>query len=157
MKKILPWMIMVLVSITLIISATFVLYTYLSKDNDDKKTEQQQAVDSVNSVRPKQLSAEEIVEVTSKIEDITTNLANKDQIRLSFAFQLENKKAKAEFEKLQFIVQSEIINLLADTQPTEIQGSKGLDNFSAKLMNRVNAIMMKGKVQHIYITNIILI
>lgn len=155
-KKMLPWLIIVLVAISLITVAAFVLWNFVIRDSLPADAAER-AVYSVAGERAKTLSAEEINELTVNIEGITTNLADIDyMIQISFAFQLSNKKAKEEFELLQHLALSEIIKTLADTTPEEISGSKGQDALIAKLMNSINPILSEGVITNIDITQFIL-
>lgn len=149
MKKMLPWLITILLSITLIVIAVFLLSDKLMGDNSPK-------VAAAPAPAPT-LSADEIVEVTSEIKDITTNMADPEYIvKISFSFQLNNKKAKEEFEKIKDIrIKPIIIKLLMDTKPESISGSKGVEQFSTKLMEQINKSFHQGLFQ-VDVTNVII-
>jgi|HigsolmetaAR203D_1030402.scaffolds.fasta_scaffold01329_17 Flagellar basal body-associated protein len=155
-KKMLPWLVIVLVAVTLITVAAFVLWEALMKDPlpDDPAL---LARNSVDNVRPDQLSAEQISKLTVNMDDITTNLSDLDYVvRISFAFQLSNDKAKDEFTKLEHLAKSTVIKTLSDTKPEEIRGSEGQDALISKLMNSINGILREGKVSKIDITQLII-
>jgi flagellar FliL protein len=156
-RKMLPWVIIVLVSITLIIGAAFFMFQYM-KDDSDSADPNKQAKDSVEKVEPKKLSADEIVELTVSMDDIVTNLANRDHVvKVSFTFQLDKVKSKEEFEKIKEItVRPIIIRTLADIQPDELSGAQGMDNLTSKLMNLISPILSEGKLTRIDITNFII-
>ncbi|HEX7058029.1 MAG TPA: flagellar basal body-associated FliL family protein [Bacilli bacterium] len=154
-KKLLPVMIIVLIAITLIISAAAILWNYLDKQSQAQDPANQ-AIQSVDKVAPKKKSAQEIHDLTANIDDMITNLANGQIIKISFAFELENDQAKEEFDLLNTQIKSAIIVTLVDMNPDDIQGSKGLDALSTILMNKVNNLLTKGKVIHVNVTNFVL-
>lgn len=156
MKKLVPWLIIVLVAITLITVAAIILWENVFKDplsNDPLS----QARQSVEGEEAQQLSAEERSELTVYIDKVTTNLSDINyMIQISFAFQLSNEKAKEEFELLTHLANSTIIRILSDTEPEDIRGSAGQDTLIAKLMNEINAFLQEGKISKVDITEFIL-
>lgn len=147
-----PWLITILLAITLIVLAAFLLMDNLfNNDKDD-------VASAVNSVETRLLTADQIVEVTSEITDIKTNLADPDYIVLmNFAFQLDTKKSKEEFDKIKDIkIKPIILKILADTKPEELKGANGKDQLSAKLINLINKTLTEGKLTQIEITHYIL-
>jgi flagellar FliL protein len=152
-KKLLPWLIIIMVAIAMIAVTAFVLWEYVIKDPlPDDPADRARA--SVADVEANRLSAKQINERTVMIEGITTNLADINyMIQISFAFQLSNKKAKEEFELLAHSVKAIIIQTLADTKPEDIQGSAGQDALVAKLMNAINPILREGVVSKLEITD----
>jgi len=125
---------------------------------NQNQTAEQMAQTSANEVKPsKKLSADQVKENTVIVKDILTNLNGKDKfIKVSFAFELENKKAKEEFEKLDFKMKAIIIQTLADMTPEQMQGSQGVDQMSAALMNKINKELTLGKLKQIWITDKVL-
>ena len=156
-KKMLPWLIMILVAITLIVLATFVLYNYFV-DKGTPTNPNEAAVNSVQGIKGKQLSAEQIKNNTFEINDITTNLSVPDYyLRASFTFELDSKKAKEELELLDFKVKSIIYQTLVDVLPQQIENSNGRDELLAVITNKINqSILTKGKLKQIYITNFVM-
>ncbi|GGF80265.1 hypothetical protein GCM10010912_26660 [Paenibacillus albidus] len=152
MKKMLPWLITILLAITLIVVAAFLL---MDKIFPGDTSEVNQAVQNVEA---KHLTADEIVELTAEILDIKTNLADPDYIAsIDFAFQLDSVKAKEEFEKIKdFKIKPILIKTLADTKPEELNGSKGKDQFSSKLINIINKTLTEGKLTQIELTEFVL-
>lgn len=152
--KLVPFLVIVLTSITLITGAGFLLWTYLDRSAQDKLGESRtEAV--VRAAEPKKLSAEEQRALTVEIKDITTNLANPNEfVRISLAFQLDSKKAKTEFETLDFKVKDIILRTLADMKAEQIQGNRGYDALASALTNKLNGILQSGKVTQVYITYI---
>lgn len=156
MKKMLPWLIIILVAITLITIAALVLWEYVFKEPLSSDPTQQ-AHDLVKNEAPKALTADEISKQTVKMEKITTNLADIQYIvQISFAFQMNNEDATKEFTTLEHLVKSAIIKTLSDTQPKDIQGSAGQDALISKLINSANDILKEGKVNQVDITDFII-
>jgi len=156
MKKMLPWLITILLSITLIAVVTILLLNntpFGSKSDNGSK-----AANSVKDVKVERISANKRVEVTSEIKDIKTNLVDPEYIVIiDFAFQLENKKTKEDFEKIKDItIKPIIISILGDTPPEALNGSKGKDALKSKLLNLINQRLKEtteGKLVNVDITN----
>ncbi|PDO11283.1 MAG: hypothetical protein BLM47_03365 [Candidatus Reconcilbacillus cellulovorans] len=152
--KLVPFLIILLTSITLIVGAGFLIWTYLDRSVQDK-TGESPAEAVARVAQPKKLSAEEQRALTVEIKDITTNLADPNGfIRISLAFQLDSKKAKKEFETLDFKVKDIILRTLADMKVEQIQGNRGYDALASTLTNKLNGILQNGKVTQVYITYI---
>lgn len=150
MKKMAPWLITILLSITLIVLAAFLLINQMSNPasgGEVKAAAQDEAV-------TKRLTADEIVKVTSTIDDIKTNLSDPNYVVvMNFAFQLDKEVSKEAFDKIKdFKVKPIIIKTLADTKPEELTGAKGKDNLSSKLTNLINKTLPEGKLIQIDIT-----
>ncbi|ULO09708.1 flagellar basal body-associated FliL family protein [Paenibacillus sp. 19GGS1-52] len=152
MKKMLPWLITILLAITLIAVAAFLLMDKIFPSNANPVTA------AVEKVEAKKLSADEIVKLTSEIIDIKTNLADPDYIvMINFAFQLDTATAKTEFDKIKDIkIKPLIIKTLADTKPAELNGANGKDQLSSKLINLINKTLTEGKLTQIEVTSFIL-
>ena len=157
MKKMLPWLITILLAITLIALVAVFLFTQFFNDTD-KEPSAENAKESVEKVEPKKISASERVEVTAEITDIRTNLLDTDYIAvMNFAFQLDGKKAKEEFEKIKDIqIKPIIIRTLSDMTEEQLKGSKGKDELNAKLFNLINPELPHGKLTKVEITNFII-
>ncbi|MEK3786595.1 MULTISPECIES: flagellar basal body-associated FliL family protein [Paenibacillus] len=153
MKKMLPWLITILLSITLIVLAVFLLVPQFM-DNPSGSNARSAAAEHVEL----RLTADEIVEVTSEIQDIKTNLADADYIvSVNFSFQLNSKEAKESFEKIKEItIKPVVIQTLADTKPEQLRSAKGRVEFSDKLMELINETIPDGKLTSVKITNFIL-
>jgi len=152
-SKLLQIVLAMLIVITLILTAFFVLWNYMDKqqgaDESDPKS-------SVESVQGKKLSATQIKDNTFIVKDVVTNLSEKDKIiKVSFAFQLDSKKAREEMEKIDFKVKSIIMLTLADMTREQVSGSKGQDTLTATLMNKINPILTEGKLKEISVTEFI--
>ncbi|MDH6369166.1 flagellar basal body protein FliL [Paenibacillus sp. VTT E-133280] len=152
MKKMLPWLLTILLAITLIVIAAFLLMDKIfPNDTNDVNA-------AVQSVETKHLTADEIVELTAEIKDIKTNLADPDYIvQIDFAFQLNSAKSKEAFEKIKEIkIKPIIIKTLADTKPEELNGANGKDQLSSKLVNLINKTLTEGKITQIEVTKYLL-
>lgn len=154
MKRMLPWLITILLAITLIVLAAFLLVNQMNKPAPG--TEVNAAVDSVPA--PKNLSADELVQVTSTINDIKTNLSESNYVVvIDFAFQLDSAASKEAFDKIKdYKIKPIIIKTLADTKPEELTGALGKDNLSSKLLNLINKSLPEGKLIQIDITDFIM-
>lgn len=152
MKKMLPWLITILLAITLIVVAAFLLMDKISPSDGNEVNQ------AVQKVEAKKLSADEIVELTSQITDIKTNLADPDYIlSVDIAFQLDSAKSKEEFEKIKAIkITPLIIKAIADAKPEDLNGASGKDQFSSKLVNIINKNLTEGTITQIEFTKFIL-
>jgi len=154
MKRMLPWLITILLAITLIVVAAFFIYDRVFNDNDPAGE-----IDRiVEQVEPEKLTADERVAMTAEIQDIRTNLLDTDYIVvMSFAFRLDSKKAKEEFEKIKDIsIKPLIIRTLSDMTEEELRGSRGKDELNAKLFNLINPELTHGRLTKVEITNFII-
>ncbi|MBU5673072.1 flagellar basal body-associated FliL family protein [Paenibacillus brevis] len=154
MKKMVPWLITILLAITLIVLAAFLLMNQMTRP--EAGTEVNASVAEVGS--PPRLSAEELVKVTATIDQIKTNLSDPNYVVvINFAFQLDKEASKASFDQIKdFKVKPIIIKTLADTNPEDLTGSIGKDNLSSKLLNLINQSLPEGKVVQIDITDYII-
>lgn len=154
MKKMVPWLITILLAITLIVLAAFLLMNQMTRP--EAGAEVNASVAEVGS--PPKLSAEELVKVTATMDQIKTNLSDPSYVVvINFAFQLDKETTKAAFDQIKdFKVKSIIIKTLADTKPEELTGSVGKDNLSSKLLNLINQSLPEGKVVQIDINEFIM-
>jgi len=158
MKKMLPWMITTLLAIALIAVVAIYLFQNVLNETSADADSAAGAKESVKKVAAKPLSADKRVELTATIDDIKTNLSEVDYIAvIGFAFTLDSKGTKEDFEKLKDIqIKPIIIRALSDMSREEISGSKGKDELCAKLINAINPVMPdEGKITKIEITNFI--
>ncbi|URN93415.1 MAG: flagellar basal body-associated FliL family protein [Candidatus Pristimantibacillus lignocellulolyticus] len=151
MKKMLPWLITILLSITLIAVVGFVVFDMMF--GDDKKTAAE-----TEPVKVEVLSAKERVEVTSTLTDFRRNLKDPEfLVIINFAFQMDNKKTKEGFDQILDIEVKPIISrALADMTAEELNGSQGEDNLESKLLNLINPILPKGKLVKVEITDFLI-
>lgn len=152
-NKLFMIIIAMLIVITLILVAFFTLWNIMEKNNEHADPNEA-AKASVSQVEGKKLTPAQIKEQTVFVKDVLTNLADKGRIvKASFAFEMDTKKGKEEFETLDFKVKSLILQSLADMKAEQIQGSKGQEYLISTLMNKINAILSEGKIKQISITD----
>lgn len=153
MKKMLPWIIVILLAVTLIVGAAFVLWNSFMKDSPDPRDAARMSAGQVEATH---ISADKLAEMTFAIDDVITNLGNPSYfINISFTFELDSVKAKEEFELLSYKVKDVINTTLGDMSPEQVQGSGGKDAISSALLNRTNELLVEGKVRHVYVTKFI--
>jgi flagellar protein FliL len=104
----------------------------------------------------KEPSIEEVLEASVDINQITTNLASDDFIRISFKVQTDSKKAKEELEKRDFQVKNIIIQELSEKKAEDLQGKEGKISLQDDLKSKINSLMQNGKVESVYITESLL-
>ncbi|WP_141500770.1 flagellar basal body-associated FliL family protein [Paenibacillus luteus] len=151
MKKMLPWLITILLSITLIAVVAIILFKSFFADPKEQATE-------TKTIEVKAMSADKRVEVTSELKDFRRNLKDpKYVVVISFAFQLDSKKAKEDFDKVIDIEVKPVLNrTLADMTAEELNGSQGEDALESKLLNLLTPIVSKGKLIKVEITNFLI-
>ena len=154
-SKVFIMVVATLIAITLILTAAFVLLNYMDKSSQNL---QEQAQNSAREVKtPKKLTPDQVKENTTVMKDILTNLAGSSKfIKVSIAFELENKKAKDEFDKLDSKMKAIVVQTLADMTPEQVSGSKGFDNLTSTLMNKMNPFLSLGKLNQILVTDIVI-
>jgi flagellar FliL protein len=157
-NKIFILAISILIAITLILVAAFVLWNFMDKSNTNQDPSDA-AKSKVESVKPtKPPTAAQVKANTVMIKDILTNLSgNTGFIKMSLAFELENVKAKEEFDNLvDSTVKGTIVRILADLKPEQVQGSKGQDFLTSTIMNKLNPMLQEGKIKQIWVTDMAL-
>lgn len=138
-NKLLLIMVVLLVVIAIIGSAAiFYIYQTSHKDEQEGRT------------------IEEVLKTSVDVNDVTTNLASDDIIRISFKIQTENKAAKEELEKRDFQVKNIIILSLSEKTEDDIKGKDGQVKLEEELKEKISSIMQKGKVEKVYITESLL-
>jgi flagellar FliL protein len=154
-KKMLPWIIVILLSVTLIIGAAFLLWNSFMKEpapSDPREAAREQA----EHVEAEPVSAEKLAEMTFAIDDVITNLADPTYfVNASFTFEMDSPEAKHEFELLHYKVRDVINTTLTDMKREQVQGSTGIGSISSALLNKTNELLHEGKVRHVYITKFI--
>ncbi|MFC4598948.1 flagellar basal body-associated FliL family protein [Cohnella hongkongensis] len=144
MRKLLPWLVSLLLAITLIVVVTFYFWNNLFGDN--KKDPELAAKEVAENVQLEPISADEMVKVTSELIDISTNLADTDYVvKVSLSFQFDSEKAKEEFDKIKENEIKPIVNrALWVMTPEEMSGTKGKDQLAAGLINSINSVITEG-------------
>lgn len=154
LKKMLPWVIMIFVVITLIVVAAFLIWNNLFAVPGASPGEL--ARQRVEGVQGSSMPPEKIRELTVEINDVLTNLATGDFIKVSFAFELSNENVKEEFTLKEFKVRAIINQTLADLSPDDVRGSVGIDNLGTTLMNKINQQLDEGAVRQVNITALVI-
>lgn len=101
-------------------------------------------------------TADEIVENSVEIPEITTNLLNGDYIGISFTIQTDGKKAKEELEKRNFQVENVIIKKLSGLEAKDLEGTEGKVKLEKDLKESLSEFMEEGKIIQVYITSTII-
>lgn len=101
-------------------------------------------------------SIDEVVERSVEIPEITTNLAGDEYIRISFMIQADSNAAKKELEKREFQLKNIIIKELSGMEAEEIEGTEGKIHLEDILKSRINAIMLEGQIEDVYIMSYII-
>ncbi|MGE6631408.1 flagellar basal body-associated protein FliL [Bacillus sp. NPDC077027] len=102
----------------------------------------------------KEPTADEVVEASVEIPEITTNLKSEgNAVRLVLKIETDSVKAKEELEKRDFQVKDAVIDILSETNAEELDGKKGRESFKTKVKNKVNGYLLDGKVKEVYITS----
>lgn len=150
MKKMLPWIITILLAISLIAVVSVILFNTIV-DKPEQSAESKE-------VEVKKLSADELVAVTSELKDFMRNLKDPEYVvKLNLAFQLDSAKTKEEFDKILEIEVKPVINrAIADMSEEDLRGSQGEDALEAKLLSLINPILPDGKLIKVEITDFII-
>lgn len=154
LKRMMPWLIMIFVVITIIVVTAILLWTFLWQDNSRNLVAG--TAGSVSDVEATKLPAAKVKELSVEVNDVLTNLKSGEFIRVSFTFELNNENGKEEFMLLDFKIKALIINTLSDLTPEDVAGSKGKDFISSTLINEINGILQEGKVRAVNITDFVL-
>src|SRR3954453_20744892 len=139
-NKLVMTMLILLIAIALVGAVAIVMV--LNHPGGDKNSEQP--------------TIDEVIEASVDINEVTTNLASNDFIRISFKIQTDSKEAKEELEKRNFQVNNIIILELSEKTAESIQGREGQLQLEETLRIRINELMQDGKVEKVYITQFLL-
>lgn len=104
----------------------------------------------------KEPTADEIVESSVDIPEITTNLADERFIKVTFKLQTDSEKAKEEAEKRNFQIQNIIIEELSEMKAEDFNGKQGKVALRNRLKEEMNKLMQEGKIVQVYITSFII-
>jgi flagellar FliL protein len=153
----LPWLISLLLAITLIVSVGIYVWNELLTGSDPKDP-QAQVDQIVQDAKAAPISADELIKVASELTDIKTNIADTSYVVvISFNFQLDSPKAKEEFDKIKEIQIKPIVNrALWVMQPEDFQGTEGKDRLCATLINAINEVLAEGKVAKVEVKDFIM-
>ncbi|WP_052339184.1 flagellar basal body-associated FliL family protein [Gorillibacterium massiliense] len=146
-----------LVVVTLIAGAGVGIWTLMDRMDNKTVDPGQKAANSVEHVEGKKQSAAEVKKLTVSVENVITNLKERDRtIKAGFAFEMNNSKVKKELEDYDSRVRNVINQTLADLTMEDLSGSKGQEALKAILMNKINDFLTTGKVTQVNITDIIM-
>lgn len=155
MKKMLPWILVIILTVTLMAWSAFILWNHFATSAPTDPRDASKKIDT--PVEEEQIPANERAEMSFSIEDMIVNLASPSHfVNVSMTFELSSVEAKQEMSLLSFKVKNEINTTLMDTMPDDIRGSKGIDALSATLITRINELLKDGKVRSVYITKLII-
>jgi len=146
-NRVITTVIIILISITLILTAAVVVWFALDKRIETK-------MGSESTAAP--ISSQEVKDNTVLVKEIVTNLDAPSTvvIRISLAFQLSNEKTKTDFENLlDSYVKGAIIQTLNDMKVDDIKGKQGSENLTTSLMNQLNPLFQNGKIKRIDVTD----
>lgn len=142
-NKLFSMALILLIAITLLGTATFVLWqTYIKPA----------AVEGSAAAEEKPKTIDEILELTVSTEEIVTNLYTGDFIQVQFNLQADSKHAKEELEKRMYQVQSVIIKTLSSMTPDDVNGAEGLNTMETNIIQELNGILQNGRVVKVYTT-----
>ncbi|MBM7579865.1 flagellar basal body-associated protein FliL [Jeotgalibacillus terrae] len=141
-NKLLLTMLIILVSITLLGIIFLVVTNQLAGDGEEEEEEVK-------------LSADEIVEATVEIPEVTTNIGGSSFARVSMSIQTDSKDAAEELKKLEFQVKDILIDELLEMNKADLEGSAGKNAFEDVVKNRVDELIQKGEVIQVYTTSIV--
>ncbi|RPJ96986.1 flagellar basal body-associated protein FliL [Rummeliibacillus sp. TYF005] len=138
-NKLLTIMLIILVSITLIGVVAVVVVTQLNKGT---------AAEVQN--------IDDIVESSVDIEEITTNIAGDNYIKIALKIQTTSKDSAEELKKRDFQVKSILIEQLSEMSKKDLDGTKGKEMLANTLKTKINELMQEGEVQQVYFTSYII-
>lgn len=99
---------------------------------------------------------DEILEQSVDIEEITTNLADHNFIRIELKIQTDNKKAAEELEKRDFQVRNIVIQELSEMTSEDFEGKAGKKAFEDSIRSQINPLMQEGEVTEVYIVSYVI-
>jgi flagellar FliL protein len=132
-------MLIILVSITLIGVVAVVVVTQLNKGS---ATEVQ--------------NIDDIVESSVDVEEITTNIADDNYIKIALKIQTTSKDAAEELTKRDFQVKSILIEELSEMTKKDLESKSGKEMLRNTLKTKINDLMQDGEVQQVYFTSYII-
>ena len=129
-NKVLTISLIILVCITLIGVVGLILVMQLNKGDEEKEP-----------------TIDEIIESSVDVEEITTNLGNRQFIRFTLKIQTDNKKAAEELAKRDFQVKNIVIQELSEMTAKDLEGKAGKQAFEDALKSLFEPAYAKGEVQ----------
>ncbi len=138
-NKVLTVSLIILVCITLIGVVGLILVMQLNKGDEAKEP-----------------TIDDIIESSVDIEEITTNLGNRQFVRLTLKIQTDNKLAGEELAKRDFQVKNIVIQELSEMTSQDLEGKSGKLAFEDALKSQLNSLMQNGEIQKVYIVSYII-
>ncbi|WP_255726509.1 flagellar basal body-associated protein FliL [Sporosarcina sp. ACRSM] len=138
-NKVLTISLIILVCITLVGVVALILVTQMTKGDSDKEP-----------------TIDEIIESSVDVEEITTNLAGNQFIRISLKIQTDNKKAAAELAKRDFQVKNMVIQELSEMTSKDLEGKVGKQAFEDAIKSQLDPLMQEGQIEKVYIVSYII-
>jgi len=154
MKRMWPWLVSLLLAISLIAVVVVILWNSqnggfgLNPGNRE-----------LSQSEP--LTADELLDVTSELTDIRTNIADPDYVVvIDLSFRLDSKQAREAFDKIKDVEIRPIVNkALWQMSREELSSLAGKDKLVSEIINAINpvlATLTKGKLTKVEITNFIM-
>jgi flagellar FliL protein len=140
--KMLALIVVLVVIITGVASFTF--FTYFSVSGDEENNENE--ITSVEDIRP-----------TYSVGNFTVNISNNNQIsfvRASVVFELENSEMTEELDKRSSQIRDRIISTLR-AQNQEILEEPGADTIKQIVKDKVNEILISGRITNVWFTELV--
>jgi len=138
-NKVMTVSLIILVSITLIGVVGLILVMQLNKGDEEKEP-----------------TIDDIIESSVDVEEITTNLGDRQFVRLTLKIQTDNKLAGEELAKRDFQVKNIVIQELSEMTAKDLEGKAGKQAFEDALKAHLNPLMQNGEVQKVYIVSYII-
>ena len=89
-------------------------------------------MNSDNDSTDREPTIDEIIEASVEVPEITTNLANKQFIRLSLTIQTDNSAAAEELAKREFQIKNIVIQELSEITAQDLEGKVGNKRFKKR-------------------------
>ncbi|WP_342542745.1 flagellar basal body-associated FliL family protein [Paenisporosarcina sp. FSL H8-0542] len=103
--------------------------------------------------KEKEISAEELVEMSVDTDVITTNLASANNFAIvQFNILLSSKETKEEAEKRKPEVRAAIISTVAGFTKDELIGKEGIVKLEKELSTKLESIVETGEVERVLVT-----
>jgi len=138
-NKVMTVSLIILVCITLIGVVGLILVMQLNKGDEEKEP-----------------TIDDIIESSVDVEEITTNLGDRQFVRLTLKIQTDNKLAGEELAKRDFQVKNIVIQELSEMTAKDLEGKAGKQAFEDALKAHLNPLMQNGEVQKVYIVSYII-
>ncbi|PYZ98025.1 flagellar basal body-associated protein FliL [Alteribacter lacisalsi] len=133
-KRLMTMMIVMLLLLTAGGGAVFIIIT----DQQDSAAAEEEA------------GVEEELELQVRSEEITTNLKSGNIIRTRFVIQLNSADAVDEFEQRDYQTGNTILQVLADLDARDLDGSDTIRSLEEKLKDEFNSFIASGEVTRVY-------